>query len=316
MVIHFIKCSTAAQNLEKQIQPSLDAIQETNDIFLPNSPEIEEKVAEIQDIPAMPQPTIEEEWYYHRNDELYRLMKQYGDYQDDGVLFRVIDSFQIDPDGKKVAFTFDDGPYYPYTDQILDVLEKYHVRATFFVKGAYVEMPENDKRIRRELALGCEIGNHTMNHDNLAELSETEMRASIGGLCAIFQERYGYTMHLLRPPYISYGTKGSDIRNQIVSICKENELAIINHTRSSHDSYEEYTKEMIAERMLLEEDELGRGIDNSIFLFHDKYQHTVDSLELIIPVLIERGYQFVTVSELLQCSKEGLHYGWIYSKAD
>ena len=68
--------------------------------------------------------------------------------------------------------------------------------------------------------------------------------------------------------------------------------------------------------MLQSKDELGHGIDNSIFLFHDKSQKTVDALPRIIEGLLADEYQLVTVSELLNCSEEGLHSGWIYSKAD
>lgn len=263
---------------------------------------------------TMPPPSIEEDWYIERNQRLYTYMKAYGSYDSDDAIYARIDQMQIDKSGKMVALTFDDGPYSPYTDQILDILEENGARATFFIKGAYVEGKEY--LIERELALGCDVGNHTMNHDDLEKLSDSEMYQSVGGVNDILKTKFNYTTHLLRPPYISYGEKGSEKRNAIVKMCQEYELAIVNHTRSSHDTYAEYTADMIVERMLLEKDELGRGIDGSIFLFHDKYQWTVDAVKVIIPKLQEMGYQLVTVTELLSCSEEGFHYGWIYSKAD
>ena len=262
----------------------------------------------------MPAPSINEDWYIERNERLYTYMKAYGQYDSDAAIYERIDQMQIDKEGKMVALTFDDGPFSPYTDQILDILEENGARATFFIKGAYVEGKEY--LIERELALGCDVGNHTMNHDDLEKLTDEEMRTSVGGVVDILKTKFNYTTHLLRPPYISYGEKGSDKRNAIVSLCKEYEMAIVNHTRSSHDTYAEYTADMIVERMLMEKDELGRGIDGSIFLFHDKYQWTVDAVKVIIPKLQEMGYQLVTVTELLSCSDEGFHYGWIYSKAD
>lgn len=266
-------------------------------------------------VPAsMPAPAIQEDWYIERNERLYTYMKAYGNYDSDAAIYERIDGMQIDKGGKMVALTFDDGPYSPYTDQILDILEENGARATFFIKGAYVEGKEY--LIERELALGCDVGNHTMNHDDLEKLSDAEMYQSVGGVNDILKSKFNYTTHLLRPPYISYGEKGSEKRNAIVKMCQEYELAIVNHTRSSHDTYAEYTADMIVERMLLEKDELGRGIDGSIFLFHDKYQGTVDAVKVIIPKLQEMGYQLVTVTELLSCSEEGFHYGWIYSKAD
>ena len=127
---------------------------------------------------------------------------------------------------------------------------------------------------------------------------------------------FGYRVHLLRPPYIKYGDKGTETRTDIVAMAKEYEMAIVNHTRSSHDSHDDYTAQMMIDRILAEKDELGHGLNNSILLFHDKYQKTVEAMKVIIPALQQQGYQLVTVSELLNCSQEGLHYGWIYSKAD
>ena len=102
----------------------------------------------------------------------------------------------------------------------------------------------------------------------------------------------------------------------IVAMAKEYELAIINHTRSSHDSHDDYTAQMMIDRILAEKDELGRGLNGAILLFHDKYPKTVEAMKVILPALQQQGYQLVTVSELLNCSNEGLHWGWIYSKAD
>ena len=265
-------------------------------------------------VPATPAPAIQDAWYQERMAQLYYNLSTYGNYPDAAALYLALDEMQIDPNGKKLALTFDDGPYSPITEQILDVLEANHARATFFIKGAYID--SNKDLIRRELGLGCEIGNHTTNHEDLEKLSPAERRATVGELNDKMYQLFGYRVHLLRPPYISYGSKGDANREDIVAMAKEYELAIINHTRSSHDSHEDYTAQMMIERILAEKDELGKGLNNSILLFHDKYQKTVEALKVIIPALQQQGYQLVTVSELLNCSNEGLHYGWIYSKAD
>ena len=265
-------------------------------------------------VPATPAPAIEAAWYQERMAQLYYNLSTYGNYPDAAALYRALDEMQIDPNGKMLAITFDDGPYPPITNEILDVLEANHARATFFIKGAYIDA--NQDLIKRELGLGCEIGNHTMNHDDLEKLSAAERRATVGGVNDKMQELFGYRVHLLRPPYISYGKKGDANREDIVAMAKEYELAIINHTRSSHDSHDDYTAQMMIDRILAEKDELGRGLDGSILLFHDKYAKTVEAMKVILPALQQQGYQLVTVSELLNCSQEGLHWGWIYSKAD
>ncbi len=265
-------------------------------------------------VPATPAPAIEAAWYQERMAQLYYNLSTYGSYPDAAALYRALDEMQIDPNGKMLAITFDDGPYPPITGEILDVLEANHARATFFVKGAYIDA--NEDLIRRELGLGCEIGNHTMNHDDLEKLSAADRRASVSGVNDILYQRFGYRTHLLRPPYISYGKKGTEVRNDIVAMATAYELAIVNHTRSSHDSHDDYTADMMVERILAEKDELGKGLNGSILLFHDKYKKTVAAMKIIIPALQQQGYQLVTVSELLNCSQEGLHWGWIYSKAD
>ena len=265
-------------------------------------------------VPATPPLSIQADWYKERTEQLYKNLTTYGNYADAAAVYAALDQMQIDPNGKKLALTFDDGPYSPITEQILDVLEANHARATFFVKGAYIDY--NKELIARELGLGCEIGNHTTNHEDLEKLSPAERRATVGDLNDKMYQLFGYRVHLLRPPYISYGSKGDANREDIVAMAKEFEMAIVNHTRSTHDSHEDYTAEMIIERATAEKDELGRGLNNSILLFHDKYQKTVEALKVILPALQQQGYQLVTVSELLNCSNEGLHYGWIYSKAD
>ena len=70
------------------------------------------------------------------------------------------------------------------------------------------------------------------------------------------------------------------------------------------------------QRGVQETDELGKGLDGSIILCHDKQKKTADAFAMIMPELLERGYQLVTVSELLHCSEDGFHAGWIYSSAN
>jgi len=168
----------------------------------------------------------------------------------------------------------------------------------------------------RMLSLGCEIGNHTWMHTNIEELSAEEMREEIGKVNDALRDRFGYTCRLFRPPYIKYGEKGDATRTALVALMEEWDMAVINHTRSTHDTHSDYTADMIYERGVLETDELGKGLSGSIILCHDKQQKTVDAFRRIVPELLSRGYQFVTVSELLHYSEDGFHAGWIYSSAN
>ena len=262
---------------------------------------------------ASPSPTPEPTWEEQRLSSIEHYVRAYGNCPDEAAVEARMATMAIDPERKMVAFTFDDGPRTGITAQILDTVEQYGVRVTFFIKGDNIASHEEE--LMRMLSLGCEIGNHTWMHTNIEELSASEMREEIGKVNDAIRNRFGYSIRLFRPPYIKYGDKGSETRNSLVALMEEWNMAIINHTRSTHDTYSSYNAEKIYNRAVLETDELGKGLDGSIILCHDKQQKTVDAFKMIVPALLERGYQFVTVSELLHYSDDGFHAGWVYSSA-
>ncbi len=263
---------------------------------------------------ASPSPTPEPTWEEQRLSSIEHYVRAYGNCPDEAAVEARMATMAIDPERKMVAFTFDDGPRTGITTQILDTVEQYGVRVTFFIKGDNIASHEEE--LMRMLSLGCEIGNHTWMHTNIEELSASEMREEIGKVNDAIRDRFGYSIRLFRPPYIKYGDKGSETRNSLVALMEEWNMAIINHTRSTHDTYSSYNAEKIYNRAVLETDELGKGLDGSIILCHDKQQKTVDAFKMIVPALLERGYQFVTVSELLHYSDDGFHAGWVYSSAN
>ena len=263
---------------------------------------------------SSPSPTPEPTWEEQRLSSIEHYVRAYGNCPDEAAVSARMATMAIDPQQKMVAFTFDDGPRTGITNQILDIAEEYGVRVTFFIKGDNIASHEEE--LMRMLSLGCEIGNHTWMHTNVEELSASEMRDEIGKVNDAIRDRFGYPICLFRPPYIKYGDKGSDTRNTLVSLMEEWNMAIINHTRSTHDTYDSYNAERIYQRGVLETDELGKRLDGSIILCHDKQQKTVDAFKKIVPELLSRGYQFVTVSELLHFSDDGFHAGWIYSSAN
>lgn len=262
---------------------------------------------------AVPTATPEPTWEDLRLQEIEHYVRAYGNCPDEAAIAARMATMVIDPAQKMVAYTFDDGPRTTITDKILDILEQYGVRATFFVKGDNIA--SHEEQLMRMLSLGCEIGNHTWNHTDVETLDAAGMREEIGKVNDAIESRFGYRIKLFRPPYISYGDKGDETRTTLVGLMEEWDMAIINHTRSTHDTHSDYTADMIYERGVLETDELNKGLDRAIILCHDKQQRTVDAFARIVPELLSRGYQFVTVSELLHYSKDGFHAGWIYSSA-
>lgn len=261
-----------------------------------------------------PEPLISDAWYRERTERIERYVRAYSGLTDERAIAERVGKMQIDPQQKRVAFTFDDGPRDEITDAVLDVCEQYNVRVTFFIKGANIKT--HDAELKRMLSLGCEIGNHTWDHVDLEKSTAEEMWSQIGRVSDTIEQLYGYRIRLFRPPYIRYGKKDSDTRNTLTEIMQRYEMAVINHTRSTHDTHADYTEEMIYQRCVDPTDESGHALHNSIILCHDKTMSTVNAFRRAVPELLTQGYQLVTVSELLNCSDDGFHVGWIYSKAD
>ena len=259
---------------------------------------------------ATPEPT----WETLHLAEIEKYVRNYGNCPDEAAIRARMATMTVDPAKKMVAYTFDDGPRNRITDEILDIVEQNGIRVTFFIKGDNIA--GHEEQLMRMLSLGCEIGNHTWMHTDIETLTPSEMREAIGSVNDAIKERFDYTIKLFRPPYISYGKKGDDTRNALIALMVEWDMAVINHTRSTHDTHSDYTADMIYERGVLETDELGKGLDGSIILCHDKQQRTVDAFARIVPELLSRGYQFVTVSELLHYSEDGFVPGYIYSSAN
>lgn len=189
----------------------------------------------------------------------------------------------IDPNQKMIAITFDDGPS-RYTNEILDILNNYEVTATFFILGNKVSIYKDV--IGKALYLGNEIGNHSYSHKWLTKLNEEEFKMEISKTQNIIKENFNYTPILLRPTYGSINKK----------IKGYTDLKIVLWTVDSLD-WKIKNPKQIAERVLKDVKE------NDIILFHDTHKQTLEAIKIIIPKLIDSGYQLVTVSELEEFKK-------------
>lgn len=186
----------------------------------------------------------------------------------------------------RIALTFDDGPHPYKTDQILDLLRKYHIRATFFVIGENVAAYPN--AVLREIAEGHEVGNHTYHHMSLYKCKKDVVESEIAMAEKILVEKTGYAPHVFRPPEGAYTCDIVDVANRM-------QYDVILWTVDTRDWAKTPTAEIVAN---VEKNVRG----GSIILFHDftgNGAHTLESLEILIPKLMEMGYEFVTVSELI-----------------
>jgi peptidoglycan/xylan/chitin deacetylase (PgdA/CDA1 family) len=190
----------------------------------------------------------------------------------------------------QIALTFDDGPHPRYTPQILDVLDRYGIRATFFIVGqnasAYPEL------LLREQQACHEIANHTYSHLKLKSKGEAALFEELSRTDALIERITGARPRLFRPP--------EGVCNPTIAQCSSSfgyKLILWNvDTRdwasSSVDSIVSAVKKNVK--------------SGDILLFHDYIAHnspTPQALQILIPYLLGEGFQFVTVSELL-CDTE------------
>lgn len=191
----------------------------------------------------------------------------------------IAESPQIDPDKPMVAITFDDGPNPATTPELLDLLKKYDVRCTFFMVGKNVEAnPDIVKRIYQE---GHELGNHSWDHADLSQLNEAQIIEELQSTDDAIFKACGHDPLYIRPPFGAM----SDVYQNTVD--RDSILWTID-TRDweSHDASK--IKKIIDTYVS----------DGSIILLHDIHEDSVKAMKSVIPGLLEKGYQLVTVSDL------------------
>ncbi len=194
-------------------------------------------------------------------------------------------------DRRVIALTFDDGPHPIRTPAILGILEKFGVRATFFMIGENID----DYRSAAEQVVkgGHEIGNHTDTHPHLSKTGEKTLQGELLRAEEKIRALTGETPLVFRPPEGSCPTG-------LGALAAARGYSVILWTVDTRDWAGVSADEI--ERTVMKNVREG-----AILLFHDYTSgksHTVEALRRIIPSLIEKGYSFVTVSELLALESE------------
>lgn len=194
-------------------------------------------------------------------------------------------------DNMEIALTFDDGPHPTQTKRILEILARYEVKATFFMVGVNVE--NYPDAARAVLAAGHEVGNHTYTHRVLGGLSHEEIDEEIGRCEEAFEALCEYRSHLFRPP------QGS-VSPTVEADADQNDYSLILWSLDTRD-WEDKNANRITSKVL------SSVRSGDIILMHDYIGHgsqTPEALEKLLPVLLERGFKPVTVSELIDRHKE------------
>ncbi|MDD6919885.1 MAG: polysaccharide deacetylase family protein [Eubacteriales bacterium] len=209
---------------------------------------------------------------------------------------------KIDPSKPMVAITYQEGPKGEYTSQILDAYEKNNAVATFFELGQSIEKHYSSKKIlKRMLKLNCEIGNLSYTYTNLKKLSNSEIKEEYDKTDKLINNLTGFTPTLMRAPY---GQADDDIAKLV-------KKTSVNWSIDSLD-WNNYNKDQMIELI-----NKSGSLDGKIILFQESHEETVKATRELIPMLKKKGYQFVTVSDLLTY-KYGVdpslpkHYGKSY----
>jgi peptidoglycan/xylan/chitin deacetylase (PgdA/CDA1 family) len=194
---------------------------------------------------------------------------------------------------KLVALTYDDGPHPAFTPDILAILDRYHVNATFFMIGQ--RMQQYPEIVKEVVARGHAIGNHTYSHPReIAGLTSAQVIRELDTCEELIERFTGRRTHLFRPPL-------GLMNSRVLMVAREEGYLTILWTVSA-DHHDAPTPQAMAERVL-------RGVKpGSIILAHDgtfpSRINDVEATPLIIEELQKRGYRFVTVPELLAAARE------------
>jgi len=201
------------------------------------------------------------------------------------------------PDKKLISLTFDDGPTPGITDQILDILEQYHARASFFLIGSQIT-PETEYLIRREVSLGCTIENHTLTHPALPELTDAQILDEVNQTTDRIVAVTGEAPQFFRPPYIA-------VEDRLYDLIP---LTFICGIGCQDWVPEVSTEERV--RLILE-----AAHDGAIILVHDMKDNlnTVEAVRTVIPMLQAEGYEFVNVREIFAAKDKPIDRRVMYS---
>lgn len=187
---------------------------------------------------------------------------------------------------RMIALTFDDGPHPRLTPRILEILDRYGVRATFFLIGKNVSDYPSAARLIAER--GHEIGNHTYSHVRLDRVSPSRAEEELARCSEAIEQVCGVRPTLFRPPE-------GGISEELLGVCAEAGYRAILWSIDTRD-WESKNESRIVSRVL------SRVRPGDVILLHDfigTNSRTPEALEIILPELLAQGYEFVTVSELI-----------------
>lgn len=200
---------------------------------------------------------------------------------------------------KKLALTFDDGPSAETMWRILEILDRYDAKATFFVVGDKITA-DTAPVLRAAVLGGHEIGNHSRSHGHMPQLDNDAMLSEVESVQKLVWETAGIRPVLFRPPYLDVSP----------AMLRHIDMPMIGGA-GNQDWEPEVSPEERFRRAISQLE------DGAILLMHcyEGNEATVQAVQMLMPVLQQRGYQTVTVSRLFSEKKISLKRGVLYHSA-
>ena len=199
----------------------------------------------------------------------------------------------LDPSKPMIALTYDDGPYAPVGNRIMDVMNQYGGKCTFFMVGNRV--PSYSTEVQRMAREGFEVANHTQDHPNLKKLGASQIHAQVNACNDIIQSVSGVRPTLMRLP-------GGNKNNTVLS---STGMPMIMWNIDTNDWKTKNAQSTVNAV-------LGKVKDGDIILMHELYSSTAAATETLVPALTAQGFQLVTVSELAYYRGISLNAGQLY----
>ena len=188
-------------------------------------------------------------------------------------------------ENKDICLTFDLGYEAGYTSKILDILKENDVKACFFITAHYLNT--ESELVKRMIEEGHDVGNHTVNHKSMPDISEDELKEEVMNLHTAVYEKFGYEMKYIRPPKGEYSERSLQICNELNYTTVMWSFAYDDWDEAKQGR-EEYGKEKI----------LGNLHPGEVMLLHATSKDNMNILDECIKKIKEQNYQFKKVEEM------------------
>lgn len=191
--------------------------------------------------------------------------------------------YRVDTDDKKIAITFDVAWGTENIDDIVEILEKHNIKATFFLVGSWID--DNKEIVKMLNEKGYEIGNHSNTHPNMNNLSDEEIMNEIEITSEKISNITGKETILFRPPF-------GEVNDEVMGVCKALDYTVIKWDVDSLDWKDIGPVHII--------DRVSKNVQpGSIVLFHASSSNVKEYLDTILTQIESKGYSIGTVSDLI-----------------